>query len=158
MNEMEKRSTARSEELADVSWHISTKSENGGGSCVEAGPLGDGSGRVAVRHSHRPDGQVIVYTRREWQAFIAGVMAVEDSKIGENETMQTLDKSQGGQEVLNGTVCRVKAIQRSSKKSKDEQGNPYDYSIYSWSPSLTDAEIVQALGEEAVKRFFPNGL
>ncbi|WP_440087703.1 DUF397 domain-containing protein [Streptosporangium sp. LJ11] len=60
-------------ELAGVVWHVSTRSENGGGNCVEAGPLGDGSGRVAVRHSHRPDGEVIVYTRAEWEAFIGGV-------------------------------------------------------------------------------------
>ncbi|MEU1737237.1 DUF397 domain-containing protein [Streptosporangium sp. NPDC020145] len=62
------------EDLARVAWHISTKSsENLGGSCVEAGPLLDGSGRVAVRHSHRPDGEVIVYSRGEWEAFIGGV-------------------------------------------------------------------------------------
>ncbi|MFB9249410.1 DUF397 domain-containing protein [Sphaerisporangium melleum] len=60
-------------DMASISWHISTKSDNGGGSCVEAGPLVDGSGRVAVRHSHHPDGEVIIYTRAEWQAFIAGV-------------------------------------------------------------------------------------
>ncbi|WP_440064448.1 DUF397 domain-containing protein [Streptosporangium sp. OZ121] len=59
--------------LAHVAWHISTKSDNGGGNCVEAGPLGDGSGRAAVRHSHRPDGEVIVYTRAEWEAFVGGV-------------------------------------------------------------------------------------
>jgi hypothetical protein len=40
---------------------------------VEAGPLGDGSGRVAVRHSHHPDGAVIIYARAEWEAFTAGV-------------------------------------------------------------------------------------
>lgn len=40
---------------------------------MEAGPLADGSGRVAVRHSRRPDAEVIVYTRPEWEAFIAGV-------------------------------------------------------------------------------------
>jgi Domain of unknown function (DUF397) len=61
-----------SDELAGVAWRISTKSENGGGSCVEAGPLADGSERVAVRHSHRPGGAVIVYTRTEWEAFIGG--------------------------------------------------------------------------------------
>ncbi|MFC3985232.1 DUF397 domain-containing protein [Streptosporangium jomthongense] len=62
------------EDLARVAWHISTKSsENLGGSCVEAGPLLDGSERVAVRHSHRPDGEVIVYSRGEWEAFIGGV-------------------------------------------------------------------------------------
>ncbi len=61
------------EELAKISWRKSSKSDNGGGNCVEVGPLADGSGRVAVRHSRRPDGAVIVYTREEWQAFIAGV-------------------------------------------------------------------------------------
>jgi len=60
-------------ELTGVAWHISSKSANGGGQCVEAGPLADGSGRVAVRHSRRPDGEVLVYTRPEWDAFIAGV-------------------------------------------------------------------------------------
>ncbi|WP_424531932.1 DUF397 domain-containing protein [Sphaerisporangium viridialbum] len=65
------------EELAGVAWHISTKSANGGGECVEAGPLADGTERVAVRHSHHPDREVILYTRGEWQAFIAGVKAGE---------------------------------------------------------------------------------
>ncbi|MEV5413630.1 DUF397 domain-containing protein [Thermopolyspora sp. NPDC052614] len=60
------------DELAKVAWHISTKSDNGGGNCVEAGPLADGTGRVAVRHSRHPNGEVIVYTRGEWEAFIAG--------------------------------------------------------------------------------------
>lgn len=73
MNRMEGHGMPTPEDLANVAWHISTKSENGGGSCVEAGPLTDGSGRVAVRHSHHPDGQVIVYTRAEWGAFIGGV-------------------------------------------------------------------------------------
>ncbi|MER5624953.1 DUF397 domain-containing protein [Streptosporangium sp. NPDC002544] len=70
---MERRGMPSSEELDQVAWRISTKSENGGGNCVEAGPLADGSGRVAVRHSHRPDGEVIVYTRAEWEAFVGGV-------------------------------------------------------------------------------------
>lgn len=61
------------EELAGTAWYISSKSPDGGGQCVEAGPLADGSGRVAVRHSRRPDAEVIVYTRPEWEAFIAGV-------------------------------------------------------------------------------------
>lgn len=61
-------------ELPPVAWHISTRSSgSGGGSCVEAGPLLDGSGRFAVRHSKHPDGPVIVYTRAEWEAFLAGV-------------------------------------------------------------------------------------
>lgn len=60
-------------ELADIDWRISTHSPNGGGNCVEAGPLNDGTGRVALRHSHHPDGTVIVYTADEWAAFTAGV-------------------------------------------------------------------------------------
>lgn len=56
-------------EREGVAWHISTFSDN----CVEAGPLTDGTDRVAVRHSHRPDAEVILYTRPEWEAFLAGV-------------------------------------------------------------------------------------
>jgi hypothetical protein len=62
-----------SESLPGVAWHVSTRSDGLGGMCVEAGPLADGSGRVAVRHSKAPDGATIVYTRGEWEAFIAGV-------------------------------------------------------------------------------------
>ncbi|MFK3981840.1 DUF397 domain-containing protein [Micromonospora sp. NPDC050397] len=61
------------ENLPVVGWHISTYSADTNASCVEAGPLGDGSGRVAVRHSRNPDGGTIVYTREEWDAFVAGV-------------------------------------------------------------------------------------
>ncbi|WP_199044703.1 DUF397 domain-containing protein, partial [Glycomyces salinus] len=43
-------------ELDAIRWKISTRSTNNGGQCVEAGPLADGSGRVAVRHSHHPEG------------------------------------------------------------------------------------------------------
>ncbi|WP_205328343.1 DUF397 domain-containing protein [Glycomyces sp. YM15] len=60
------------EELAGIRWKISTRSTNNGGNCVEAGPLGDDSGRIAVRHSHHPEGSVIIYTRAEWDAFLAG--------------------------------------------------------------------------------------
>jgi len=61
------------DELANVAWRISSRSPNGGGQCVEAGPLADGSGRVAVRHSRRPNAEILVYSRPEWEAFIAGV-------------------------------------------------------------------------------------
>lgn len=40
------------------------------GNCVEARPLEDGSGRVAVRHSHHPRGASFVYSHPEWAAFI----------------------------------------------------------------------------------------
>lgn len=60
------------EELAGIRWKISSRSDSNGPNCVEAGPLADGSGRVAVRHSRHPEGSVIVYTRAEWVAFLAG--------------------------------------------------------------------------------------
>jgi hypothetical protein len=44
---------------------------------VEAGPLNDGTERVAVRHSRRPDAETILYTRAEREAFIKGVKAGE---------------------------------------------------------------------------------
>lgn len=62
-----------SETMPDVAWHISTKSPDNGGNCVKAGPLLDGSGRVAVRHSKARDAATIVYTAEEWAAFVGGV-------------------------------------------------------------------------------------
>lgn len=62
-----------SERMPGVAWHVSSKSDGHGGMCVEAGPLADGSGRVAVRHSKAPDGALVVYTHGEWEAFIGGV-------------------------------------------------------------------------------------
>lgn len=63
---------ATAEELAHVAWRVSTRTGSGSGNCVEAGPLTDGSGRVAVRHSKNSGGSVIVYSQAEWRAFIAG--------------------------------------------------------------------------------------
>jgi hypothetical protein len=34
-------------------------------------------GTVGLRHSRRPDAEVIVYSRSEWAAFVAGVKAEE---------------------------------------------------------------------------------
>jgi hypothetical protein len=65
----------------EVSWHISSYSADGGGTCVEAGPLNDGTDRVAVRHSKLP-GDPIVYSKAEWQAFLAGVRAGEFDFFG----------------------------------------------------------------------------
>lgn len=69
-------------ELTGIAWHVSTFSDSGGMQCVEAGPLADGSERVAVRHSRRPDAEVIVYTRGEWEAFVKGVRAAEFDFFG----------------------------------------------------------------------------
>lgn len=56
-----------------IAWRISSYSTNGGGSCVEAGSLPDGSGRIAVRHSHHPDGTAFAVGSSAWAAFVGGV-------------------------------------------------------------------------------------
>jgi hypothetical protein len=61
-------------DLAGAAWRKSSHS-NGATNCVEVALLPDGS--VGVRHSRRPDGAVIVYSRTEWAAFLAGVKAEE---------------------------------------------------------------------------------
>ncbi|MFI0411140.1 DUF397 domain-containing protein [Actinomadura sp. 3N508] len=73
MSKRKAREPLSPHEREHVAWHISTFSDNGGGNCVEAAPLADGTERVAVRHSHRPDAEVILYTRAEREAFLAGV-------------------------------------------------------------------------------------
>ncbi|HEX2416896.1 MAG TPA: DUF397 domain-containing protein, partial [Micromonosporaceae bacterium] len=43
------RDSVTRDDLTQVQWHISSRSSSGGGSnCVEAGPLNDDTGRVAV--------------------------------------------------------------------------------------------------------------
>ncbi len=61
------------DDRAGVAWRISSYSDNGGGSCVEAGALPDGTGRIAVRHSHHPDGLALVFGRVPWAAFLGSV-------------------------------------------------------------------------------------
>ncbi len=55
-------------------WRKSTAS-NPTGNCVELAELP--GGRVAVRNSRSPEGPVLLYTRAEIAAFIAGVRAGE---------------------------------------------------------------------------------
>jgi hypothetical protein len=62
---------------AAVAWHISTRSGNTGGNCVEAGPVLDDSGQVAVRHSRHRDGAVLVYSGAAWKDFLDGLKAGE---------------------------------------------------------------------------------
>lgn len=64
-------------DLPPVAWQISTSSSSTGSQCLEAGPLLDDSGRVALRHSQDRTGPVIVFTAAEWSAFIDGAKAGE---------------------------------------------------------------------------------
>jgi hypothetical protein len=56
-------------DFSDANWRTSSFSQDGG-ECVEAAFLPDGS--VALRHSRDPGGSVLIYTRREWDAFLKG--------------------------------------------------------------------------------------
>jgi hypothetical protein len=58
---------------AKVAWRISSYSLNTGGNCVEAGAVADQTGRVAVRHSHHPNGLALLVSQRTWAAFLSGV-------------------------------------------------------------------------------------
>ncbi|MGH3864664.1 MAG: DUF397 domain-containing protein [Pseudonocardiaceae bacterium] len=58
---------------AKVAWRISSYSPNYGGSCVEAGAVPDPTGRVAVRHSHHPNGLALIVDQPTWAAFVGGV-------------------------------------------------------------------------------------
>ena len=55
-------------------WRISSFSGNNG-TCVEVTALPDG--HIAVRNSNQPDGEVILFTRAEMDAWIKGVKAGE---------------------------------------------------------------------------------
>lgn len=65
--------TPESVDLSRVAWHVSSRSNSVGGQCVEAGPVRDGSGRVAVRHSYHPGGATFVYNSDEWDALVTGI-------------------------------------------------------------------------------------
>jgi hypothetical protein len=65
--------------IGQVQWRKSTAS-NPSGNCVEMAPLADGA--VAVRNSRFPDGPVLVYTRAEVTAFLAGVKNGEFDDLG----------------------------------------------------------------------------
>lgn len=56
-------------DLSGADWCTSSHSQ-GENDCVETAFLPDGD--VAVRHSKDPDGSVLIYTPREWDAFVKG--------------------------------------------------------------------------------------
>jgi Domain of unknown function (DUF397) len=66
---MSRRSASRIPELSGAAWRTSSHSQSEN-DCVEAAFLPDGG--VALRHSREPEGSVLIYTRREWEAFLKG--------------------------------------------------------------------------------------
>ncbi|WP_236700293.1 DUF397 domain-containing protein [Allosalinactinospora lopnorensis] len=58
--------------VAVVGWRTSSYSENGGGQCVEAGPVADAP-RYAVRDSRHPGHGMFLFSAAEWTLFLGGV-------------------------------------------------------------------------------------
>ncbi|MEU4558362.1 DUF397 domain-containing protein [Actinoplanes sp. NPDC023936] len=51
----------------ELAWRIATRS--GGGNCVQVAKTDN---LIAVRNSRFPDGEVILYTKQEFEAFLDG--------------------------------------------------------------------------------------
>ncbi len=58
-------------DLTNAVWRKSSRSSGNGGQCVEVAL--NLPGIIAVRDSKNPDGQRLVFTPVEWDAFTAGV-------------------------------------------------------------------------------------
>jgi hypothetical protein len=50
-----------------LAWRVATRSAHG--NCVEVARAGDS---IAVRNSRHPEGEIIVYTKAEFAAFLDG--------------------------------------------------------------------------------------
>lgn len=114
--------------------------------------------------SNRVGEQVQVYFKfdQRWpnmflgkvKSFIAGVLGVSDDQVGEAEA----EEASGENSPLVGLVTTLSAVASPSKRSTNPDGSPKLFTNYSWGRNLSADEIRSALSEEAVNRFFPNGL
>ncbi|MFJ1752793.1 DUF397 domain-containing protein [Kitasatospora sp. NPDC088134] len=66
-------------DLSGVRWVKSSYSNNGG-NCVEVAPTASVS-HLPVRDSKDPQGPVLVFTRREYAAFLDAVVAGEFGEV-----------------------------------------------------------------------------
>ncbi|MGC5032596.1 DUF397 domain-containing protein [Micromonospora sp. DT229] len=58
-------------DLTGARWRKSTRSNGGGGACVEVAD--NLPGVVAVRDSKDPTGPVLAFTPKSWQAFVTQI-------------------------------------------------------------------------------------
>lgn len=56
-----------------VAWRMSSRTVNGSGQCVEAGPFTDGSPRFAVRDSKNRDQRGLTVDATAWSAFVSSI-------------------------------------------------------------------------------------
>ena len=67
----------KTSERATARWVKSTRSNGGGGNCVETSRLHDDG--VAVRDSKDPSGPILYFTANEWSAFVG---ALKEGEFG----------------------------------------------------------------------------
>jgi hypothetical protein len=66
--------------LTGATWIRSGRSGPTGGNCVEVAFLADG--QIAMRNSRHPQGPALIFTRSEWDAFLAGAKDGEFGRSG----------------------------------------------------------------------------
>lgn len=89
------------------------------------------------------------------RTFVADLLGVDFEEVTE-QVVERIAAEEGGN--LRGLVAVVTGLERAQKNRRQEDGSPAMFTHYSWSPALSDEEIMAAIGEEGVARFFPNGL
>ena len=94
--------------------------------------------------------------QRNVKAFVAGVLDCADEEVDTEDLDVVLDDATNP---LKGYVCLLTVTMRQSRDKIDEKtGEKAWYPVLSWSAAYTPEEITEAIGEDGLTRFFPNGL
>jgi hypothetical protein len=89
------------------------------------------------------------------KGFLAGITGANDEDVTEADADKALEDGSP----VEGLVFIVRGRQRASKNKKDDKtGEPLVYTLYDWNQAMTPEEISEAIGDEAVAKFFPSGL